>query len=270
MNIGRLARRAAPFVLDEIRWAHKQLADVHPRSRLRPWLSALSPALRQALREANFELLPPDLRRELDLVVDVGANKGHWIAALLRIVPVKHAFVFEPNPVAMSECRQRLAGRSGIEFKEVALGAERGSAVLHVYASSDFSSLLKPQQQFIAGNYTNDAVRSVAERTVDVFPLDELLPPGRIDLLKLDVQGFERQVLAGARRSLTRIRAVLVETNFQSHYAGDDTFDTLFQLFTRELGFALWDISSAYHGKTGQALWADALFVNPRLAPLSR
>jgi len=69
-----------------------------------------------------------------------------------------------------------------------------------------------------------------------------------VDLLKIDVQGFERAVLLGARRVLGSTRAVLIEVNLQSHHAGDDTLPTLWNQLA-ELGFSFW------------SLWADAAFV---------
>jgi hypothetical protein len=98
---------------------------------------------------------------------------------------------------------------------------------------------------------------------VEVIPLDDLLPANKeIDLMKLDVQGFEREVLAGSASALRRTRAIVIETNFQSHYSKDSTFDALFQLFTHDLGFSFWNISDPFHGKTGQSLWADTIFIN--------
>jgi FkbM family methyltransferase len=202
----------------------------------------------------------------MDLVLDVGANEGQWITGLLNLIPVRKAIVIEPNPAAMLCCKQRLQGRQGMIFNEVAVGAKRGSAVLHVTKASDFSSLLDPDHSIINANYVRDSGAVVTEQTVEVFPLDDLLPADEtVDLLKIDVQGFEREVLAGAASVLRRTRVVLVESNFQPHYRQGSTFDSLFQLFTRKLGFSFWNVSDPYRGMMGQALWADSVFVNPAL-----
>ena len=81
-----------------------------------------------------------------------------------------------------------------------------------------------------------------------------------MDLLKIDVQGFERAVLAGARYVLKNTRAVLMEVNLQSHYAGDDTLPALWNQLAAQ-GFSLWSLSPPFTGADGKALWADALFL---------
>ena len=81
-----------------------------------------------------------------------------------------------------------------------------------------------------------------------------------MDLLKVDVQGFEQAVLSGARRVLESTRAVLIEANLQSHYVGDDTFPSLWNSLASQ-GFSFWSLSLPYTGSGGKALWADAVFV---------
>jgi len=170
--------------------------------------------------------------------------------------------VFEPNPEAMQKCRLRLGHHSGLDFKEFALGSASGIAVLHVTKSSNFSSLLKPKKPLIQAYYPDDPAKIVAERRVQVKSLDELLPSGKhVDLLKIDVQGLEREVLCGARKTLQNTKAVLMEVNFRSHYEGDETFGPLYSLM-RDLGFHLWSVAPPYRGPSGEALWADALFLN--------
>ncbi len=90
--------------------------------------------------------------------------------------------------------------------------------------------------------------------------LDSLLPSGRIDLLKLDVQGAERRVLAGAAECLARTSVIMIETNFVSHYEGDDLFGDLGELLG-EHGFQFWTMTALFYSPAGQAMWADAVFV---------
>ena len=266
MSLRGALKSSLPLYLLETIQSQQQLAPVYGGSFFASWFAALLPGKHRALEQSRLGLLPASLRRSMNLVVDIGANEGQWITALLGLIPVQQTFVIEPNPAAMLRCKQRLRRQTGITFSEVALGPRRGSAVLHVTKSSDFSSLLSPNHQLIDTNYGHESSAIVTEQTVDVVPLDDLLPPDKeIDLMKLDVQGFEREVLAGAASALRRTRAILVETNFQSHYSKDSTFDVLFQLFTHDLGFSFWNISNPFHGKTGQSLWADAIFINPAL-----
>jgi FkbM family methyltransferase len=262
MRIRSLLRSAAPTLALEIVRTKRDLAASPGASLIGSWVSAFSPGVRSAVECSRYSLLPLWLRRPLSFVIDVGANEGQWLSSLLRLLPIEAVWVFEPNPEAMQKCRLRLRHRSGLDFKEIALGSAPGNAVLHVTKASVFSSFLQPNQALIEANYPNHPATIVAEREVRVESLDELLPAGKhVDLLKIDVQGLEREVLCGARKTLQNTKAVLLEVNFRSHYEGDATFGPLHSLM-RDLGFELWSIAPPCRGPSGEALWADALFLN--------
>jgi len=135
---------------------------------------------------------------------------------------------------------------------------------LNVMASSDLSSLL-PSSKRLQNLYGRDGERT-ATVTVPVRRLDEFTEDAEpVDLLKIDVQGFERQVLEGAPATLSRTRAILIELNFQDHYEGEGSFaDLATQL--RKFGFEFWDMSLPERGPDGRASWADAVFVSPATA----
>ena len=80
-------------------------------------------------------------------------------------------------------------------------------------------------------------------------------------LLKIDVQGYEEQVLKGAADSIPGIDAILLECSLVSLYDGDKTFEYYFDFFKRN-GFELFDIETGFFNKvTGQLLQFDALFI---------
>lgn len=66
--------------------------------------------------------------------------------------------------------------------------------------------------------------------------------------------------MRGAERTLSRAGAVLLETNFVSHYEGDATFDELHEAM-RERGFRLANIAPPATRPDGTALWSDACYV---------
>ena len=185
----------------------------------------------------------------------------------MEVLPIAEAWIFEPNPEAMKICQSRLGFRPGIRYFEIALGDASGETELNVTASSDFASLLHPRIDFLEAHYGRNAAHVVTTKRVQIATLDSLIPESRsVDLLKIDVQGFERAVLLGARHVLRSTRAVLIEVNLQSHYAGDDTLPTLWTQLA-ELGFSFWSISPPYTGRGERALWADAVFVRSVESP---
>jgi len=227
---------------------------------------ALSARMLGALNVSRAEILPPAIRRHLRVVVDVGANQGEWLGSLMKVVPVRNIVAFEPNPGAGAVLRERFVGHTKVTIRELALGAEPGLLPLNITTASEFASFLTPLSS-IDEHYAARTGTVTEQMNVNVSTLDaEMSDVAAIDLLKIDVQGFERQVLKGAAATLTRTRALLIEVNFISHYAGDDTFTTLPALITGEYGFTYWNMSEPYRDLEGRGLWADMVFVNPSCA----
>src|SRR5260370_33863229 len=113
----------------------------------------------------------------------------------------------------------------------MALGDAACQIMLHVTAASEFAAILPPRSDFLEKQYRKSAGSVVLSKQVEVRTLDSLVPESRsVDLLKIDVQGFERAVLSGARRVLADTRSVLIEANLQSHHVGDDNFPSLWSI----------------------------------------
>lgn len=143
--------------------------------------------------------------------VDVGAYKGLVFKGLLESeLRIREALLIEPNPRSRAALQENLAGVSAshrLVISSLAVGARRGTVRMRSAES---------MTQVVAEE-PSDSPRPVAEAggasehfTAQTVPLDELaqdLPGGRISLLKVDVEGFELQVLAGAE-SLLRERKI--------------------------------------------------------------
>ena len=255
-DMRRIIGALSPLIITQIIQAKKALAPVSNH----PWLEACSPRKLLAINRSRFSILPASFKTSPAFVIDVGANHGNWTGSLLELLPIPEVWIFEPNPEAMKICRQRIGSRSGVKYFDMALGEAAGQITLHVTASSDFASVLPPRTEFLEKHYKSSA-SIVLNKQVEVCTLDSLVPESKsVDLLKIDVQGFERAVLSGARRVLANTRSVLIEVNMQSHYVGDDNFPALWSILA-DHGFSFWALSPPFLGQAGQSLWADAVFV---------
>ena len=103
--------------------------------------------------------------------------------------------------------------------------------------------------------------------TVGTTTVDDLAAGRPVALLKIDVQGAEREVLAGAAQTLPHTHAVLLEVTFTSHYQGDTTFPWLHNYLT-ERGFELVGLSEPFVSSRNTVLWCDACYVQQRKHPL--
>jgi FkbM family methyltransferase len=145
-----------------------------------------------------------------DTVLDIGANIGAVTFALAALVgPTGRVHAFEPNPrlgALLRKARERNEARQ-VVIHETALGAENGSLPLYVPCGNAGAASLVPERQ------------SGEPVTVPVRRLDDVLKNvGSIRLIKIDVEGFEPQVLAGAESLFksSRPEAVVFELNRES------------------------------------------------------
>jgi FkbM family methyltransferase len=189
------------------------------------------------------------------VIFDVGANVGQTIKRIRRINHNAVIHAFEPNAGAFSQLGARYGSTTKTFLNPFALGATEEVRILSEYTASDMSSLLpRGKENWI------DVVSSsnVKVSTVDRYCEDNNIE--RIDLLKSDTQGFELEVLKGARRMLEegRVRAIYLEITFARLYENLPRLDELYGFITGH-GF---DLVSFYkfHHVNGRAGWTDALF----------
>jgi FkbM family methyltransferase len=169
---------------------------------------------------------------DIDLVVDVGGNFGQYATLLRRRVGYRGALIsVEPMPVAATALRRRFARDARWALAECALGEQPGTATLNVLLGHEMSSLLPPSSAVTDGFEPFQRVRQQVE--VEVRTLDALLASqplaraARHIYLKLDVQGFELQVLRGATASLPRIDALQAEASVVPLYEGVPPYHAL-------------------------------------------
>lgn len=199
---------------------------------------------------------------QIDTVIDVGANVGLYGKKLIKDLDYKgEIYSFEP----MSKEYQKLKEQSQEDkqwmvFNE-ALGDQKQKMEINVSQNSVSSSILG-----ILDKHTESAPESKYshKETVQVNTLDNVIKENNLEnrniFLKLDVQGFEKQVLLGGVESLKNIHTIQAEISLVPLYEGGIVFEELFDIL-REQGYTLVAIEPGFsHAKTGQMLQMDGIF----------
>lgn len=220
---------------------------------------ALAPNAAYRWQQLNLNLLPDGaLQAPVGEIVDVGANAGDWAAGVLAFCQPARFTCVEPDPRLARRLRARFAGNPAVQVRESAVGEKSGSIDFNLMEDSVFNSVRQPTATI--GAVYSSTFRVTEKITVPIQPLDRLLDgTGRIALLKIDVQGSEREVLAGATQTLARSDHVLLEANFRPHYEGEASFFELDRIM-QEHGFAIGNYSKPLGGRK-QALYADVLYL---------
>jgi FkbM family methyltransferase len=209
-------------------------------------------------------------RSGIRTVIDVGAHAGEFASGIRTVLPDCTLYCFEPQPQPFARLEHRFRRDATVHTFNLALGSAPGETVLHQSSFTKASSLL-PMADLHRQAYAWSAGGS--DITVRVDTLDNVLPRDveRAVLLKLDVQGFELEVLRGASANLARTDYVLVETSVGGTlYEGEATFGEVHALLV-QAGFryaGVWDQMN--DPRTDAPLQIDALFVRAEITGGSR
>ena len=217
-------------------------------------------------------------------IVDVGANPlagpppyQHLLdATLARVVG------FEPNPEALAQ----LTARAGSQetYLPYAVG-DGGTHTLRLCRMSGMSSLLEPNFPLLNLLHYHGPWAEIVERVeIETRRLDDIAEIGRMDYLKIDIQGGELSVFEHAVERLKDTVVVHTEAMFVPMYVGQPLFSEQ-ELFLRGLGFMThkfepltghvlkpFAIQGDAHAPLSQIFWADVIFIRDitrldRLAP---
>jgi hypothetical protein len=115
----------------------------------------------------------------------------------------------------------------------------------------------------------NLAIFKVPCTTIDSFCRQNAI--GEVEILKMDVQGGELLALEGAVEKLSSraISLVYAEVLMVPLYEGQAFFHEVYS-FLAKYGYSLFDLYNIEYAESGQAKWADALFVSPRISRARR
>jgi len=196
---------------------------------------------------------------DCDHVVDIGANCGQFAMISRKCFPDARIDSFEPLTEPADKFEKVFARDTNTHLHRCAIGAEKATMAIHVSERDDSSSLLP------IGRNQSELFPHTGEREVretPVLPLHEAIDAEELSspaLLKIDVQGFELEVLKGCASMLDCFSWIYVECSFIELYEGQALVDEVIE-FLRQQGFNLAGVyNMSYDGK-GIAIQADFLF----------
>ena len=167
----------------------------------------------------------------------------------------------EPTSAAFAELSKFVARDGRSTAVRLALGDVEERARIHIAGNSQSSSLLRmlPAHAAAAPGSTY-----VGSEEIEIRRLDSILPhhahrQQRV-FLKVDAQGYEQRVIAGASAVLEQIHVVQLELSFVPLYEGEMLFDAACASM-RRLGFGIAGVSPAFSDPdSGRLLQVDVLF----------
>ncbi len=149
------------------------------------------------------------------VILDIGAHDG-LLTVPLAALPGARVIAFEPLPAAFARLEAACAGLPNVTLRREALGAAAGALTLSVPV---LDGVAAEQWASLAKDYGRFASVGVETHPVRVITLDSLALEG-VAHVKLDAEGYEQEVLEGARATLRSCRPVLSLEVEERHRTG--------------------------------------------------
>lgn len=228
------------------------------KNRIKNWLArALA---KQGRRITRYPLAHYLRHRNIDCVLDVGANTGQYAFELRELGYRGRIVSFEPLPAAFERLLKASEHDALWQVENIALGSEKGMLPLSVSANSPSSSFLQVDPRVSVGAVDLSIVDTVE---VPVETLDGIFAASVTDCqhihLKIDTQGFERQVIAGGLKALSRISLVQMELALVPNYVGETLAEDMIALM-RQNHFEPWWALDGYRDPMSLQLFQIDMF----------
>ncbi len=186
----------------------------------------------------SLEILQNLRDRKIRVIYDIGANRGTWTLLARSIFPDAEIIAFEPLTGHVEEFKRNTGNLKKIRIFETCLGSKPGKALIQITNFSDAASLLTPSRKGIK----EWSLRVEKQKKVNLTTLDILLRSRQIpipDLIKMDVQGYEMEVLKGSTGLLAKkTPLLLLEVSFEKIYSNQPLFSDVVQYLSKK-GFQI-------------------------------
>lgn len=197
------------------------------------------------------------------VIADVGGGTATTATIFSEQLPEHDIFVFEPIKSSFQEIEKAKARTAHWQLVNKAVGSQIGTTEINIAERITASSLLEMDTN-TEGGYYGEILKTQSRETIEITTLDAILPTNKsVDILKMDVQGFELEVLKGAEKTLTRTKVIVLEVNNHDGYRGAPTYFEI-DNYLRQRNFELFDLLPNYR-EAGKLLDWDAIYVNKSL-----
>ncbi len=178
---------------------------------------------------------------ELDIekIIDIGAHKGEFLENMLKIEKVNSFYAFEPQKNIFNELNEKFSKNEKITLFNFAMDKEITNKKLKINKLSMTSSLAEINEKSLYLKIKNFLTFSRSnfedEYEIQTNTVDKIFENISLQksLLKIDVEGFEINVLEGSQMKLKEIPFVLLENQFGNHYK-NNKFKDIIKLLSKK------------------------------------
>lgn len=210
-----------------------------------------------------------DLRRrerllkhhKINKILDVGANSGQYAMQTFGLGFKDEIISFEPVKSTYNNLEKKAKPYKNWKTHNFGLGNKEEELEINISGNTYSSSLLDIMPEHIKSAPESKIVGKeiVIIKTLDsVF--NDFVDTKDIVLLKIDVQGFEKNVLEGSSKSLKNIHGIQIEMSIEELYQGEMLCSDMIKLL-ESFGYSLFSLENGFYDeKSGKLLQVDGIF----------
>ncbi len=216
-----------------------------------------------------FLSLENDLARmgmdDPSVVFDVGAHLGQTTLHFRKSFPAASIHSFEPADENFKKLKLNTKGKERIQINQFALGGSQDSVMMETGQSDQTHQVCRNPEKLPI----NGRISTVRMETIDSYMKHEGIMS--IDLLKIDVEGYELEVLDGAKEALEgrTVKAILAECDFDPEDTQHTYFNDLWN-YLRSRNFSFFGLYDVIHYGNRMGIgFCNALFIERTISPES-
>ncbi len=209
----------------------------------------------------RFDEIRKFIPKENPIIFDVGSNVGETVERFKKDYKNPIINAFEPIPECFEILKNNNSNFKNIFVHNVAIGEKEGISKFNVtnnFVSSSFFRSTQDNIEFHGNDLDISRCIEVQEKRISSF----LKQYDIIDIMKIDVQGYELSVLKSADEYLKNVKLISLEIEFIPLYENQPLFSDI-DIFLRSKGFYIYNIYGGYWRKNGQLEYSDATYLNP-------
>ena len=201
-------------------------------------------------------------------IFDVGAHVGNVSLKYNKLFPNSSIYSFEPFPESFSSLQQNTSQHKNIKIFNKGLGEYVGSSKFHSNIHEQTNSILATHEEANSNWGNTDMLNTKEVLNIELTTVDQVVAEEnikRIDILKMDVQGAEYKVMAGAKKIMEEEMISLIYTEIITipTYQNQQKLDAVLKMY-REYGFELFTIYNSGYTEKGRLQYIDAIFINTK------
>jgi FkbM family methyltransferase len=200
---------------------------------------------------------------DIDVVFDIGANEGQFGKNIRDIGYKSKIISFEP----LTSARKKLIKNANkdsnwVVHSQCAIGNKNGNVKINISKNLVSSSILSINKKHLDAEKESFFIN---KEIVPIYKLDEIanfyIKSNSNLFIKIDTQGYEKEILNGALKTLKKTKGVLCELSLVSLYKGQFLWRDIVDMLD-DKGFALWALQTGFtNPNTGQTLQVDGIFI---------